>query len=385
MNASSAAGTAIEDPASTALIHAGALDRDIAEAARKADLLRLDIVPVEQAWARDQLGEAGSLRIYHGGPSPFWTSDIDLVLRSNGVRQVLVEGGAEAATRIAYDAARLGYRPLLVDAPAAMAGFVPDWMPRDAMLAALEAVAPGPRRWHEAVKAVRMARPFAERLHPSRTALVLIDVLKDFCAADGVLSKTRAAMPKVEAAVPRIAHLLAQARRAGTTVIHVQAIYGPLFRGQGSPYRYPSPLTAEGAVWCASAAEIDGKAPAFDPSMTEVCREGTGGEGFMPGTEPREGEIVIRKHRYSAWLDTALDYELRRRGIETVVLAGVTTNCCVESTARDLSMQDYDVVVAEDCVAVKDLVAHLHTASIEQIRTYFGIVTPAGKIIQHWQ
>ncbi len=76
---------------------------------------------------------------------------------------------------------------------------------------------------------------------------------------------------------------------------------------------------------------------------------------------------------------------LRARGIKTVVLAGVTTNCCVESTAREVAMKDYYLVVAEDCVAVKDKLRSLHDASLESMRLYFGQVRPAAELIGIWQ
>jgi hypothetical protein len=72
----------------------------------------------------------------------------------------------------------------------------------------------------------------------------------------------------------------------------------------------------------------------------------------------------------------------RRVGL---IVAGQTMNCCVESTAREVAMRDYYLVVAEDCVAVKDMHEHLHVASLETMRTYFGIVTPSIRIIDAWR
>lgn len=378
----------LDSPEAAALVCAGQpFPASLRAAAARAEILLMQVIATDRVQPTDQLDGPGAVTISHTGPSPFFASDIDLVLRSNGIRTLYVCGDPVAGLRLAYDAQRKGYRAVLVrsgNAPTEAIGLRLPHISQPELTGQLAGTAPGPRNWHEAVKAERMARPFADRLAPSRTALIMIDVLNDFCAEDGVIGKTKAAMPRVTEALPRIRALLEGARAAGAHVLHVQAIYGPMFRGQGSPYRYPSDATREGAVWCASAADITGAAPAFDPSMTEVCREGTWGADFVAGMGPVAGETVIRKHRYSAYLDTALDAELRRRGIETVVLAGVTTNCCVESTARDLAMSDYDTVIAEDCVAVKDLVMHLHDASIEQIRTYFGIVTPSDRILDAW-
>lgn len=378
----------LDAPEAAALVCAGQpFPAPLRAAAARAEILLVQVTPTDRVEPTDQLDGQGAVTISHTGPSPFYASDIDLVLRSNGVRTLYVCGDPVAGMRLAYDAQRKGYRAVLVragNAPADVLGLRTPQISQAELTGQLAGTAPGARNWHETVKAERMARPFAKRLEPTRTALLMIDVLNDVCAEDGVIAKTNAAMPRVTEALPRIRTLLEGARAAGAHVLHVQAIYGPMFRGQGSPYRYPSTQTREGAVWCASAADITGAAPAFDLTMVEVCREGTWGADFVEGMGPVDGETVIRKHRYSAYLDTALDAELRRRGIETVVLAGVTTNCCVESTARDPAMSDHDTVIAEDCVAVKDLVLPLHDASIEQIRTYFGIVTPSDMILDSW-
>ena len=73
---------------------------------------------------------------------------------------------------------------------------------------------------------------------------------------------------------------------------------------------------------------------------------------------------------------------LRARGIRTLIFAGVTTNCCIESSVRDASMLDFHVVVAGDAVGVKDSVAALHAASLEQMRTYFALVEPVERITE---
>ncbi len=314
------------------------------------------------------------VNVWHEGASPFGESDVDLVLRANGIRNVVIAGGLGADPALAVqDLRRRAY-----------AAEAPDTTRADLIARAWLEDPEEARNWQPEVKMQRLARPLVDRVAPARTALILIDVLNDFCAPGGKIAATGAATPAVQAALPRISGLLTAARAAGVGVIHVQATYGPHYRAEGSPYRFPSAETAEGAVWSASSFDAAPDSPAFDRNMTEVCLEGSWGIDFVDGLQPVPGEHVVRKHRYSAAIDTRLGHLLRSLGVETVILAGVTTNCCVESTARDLAMSDYNVVVAEDCVAVKDLVMHLHHASLEQIRTYFGIVTDSGRIAACW-
>ena len=98
--------------------------------------------------------------------------------------------------------------------------------------------------------------------------------------------------------------------------------------------------------------------------------------------EPADGDEVIVKHRYSAFIGTELDTLLRTQGVENLIFAGVTTNVCVESTARDGYMLDYHIVVVEDCTASYSEEPHL--ATLANIRRAFGRVATAEEITSVW-
>ena len=76
---------------------------------------------------------------------------------------------------------------------------------------------------------------------------------------------------------------------------------------------------------------------------------------FMPGLGPLRDEAVVNCHRYSAFADTQLDVLLRSNCIRTTVFVGATTNCAVETTAREAADRDYHVIVAGNCVAAPDV------------------------------
>lgn len=86
---------------------------------------------------------------------------------------------------------------------------------------------------------------------------------------------------------------------------------------------------------------------------------------FRPDVEALGAEVVITKRQWSAFHGTELDLQLRRRGIGTVVVAGVMTNFGVESTSRDAWQHNYAVVVAED--ACSSLRADMHRFAVETI------------------
>lgn len=90
----------------------------------------------------------------------------------------------------------------------------------------------------------------------------------------------------------------------------------------------------------------------------------------------------MRKWRSDSFLKTNLDMVLRAHSVQTVIVTGVVTQGCVESTARAAAFRDYYVVVAEDCVATYD--RELHEASLKVLRTRVD-VAPSDQILRVWR
>jgi nicotinamidase-related amidase len=294
----------------------------------------------------------------------FLVSTIDLLLRAHGVERLIFVGSPGDDFRRTLD----GF--------AATQGYAIEWQPVDYDPAGHSLPAPTGR-------AVHVLQDFAARVSPDNAALVLIDVQNDFCADEGATGRGGQPMSMIKAAVARIHELLAAARKAGLFIVHVKAEYGEAFRSVGSPYRFPTAGGREPAVWTASAADMSNER-SFSNGSVEVCLPGTWGGEFVDGIVPQLGEAVITKHRFGAFADTGLDRLLRANGVSSLIVAGVTTNCCVETTAREAVMRDFHLVVAEDCVAVKDHLADLHNATLESLGLYFGLVRPSRTIIDQW-
>jgi ureidoacrylate peracid hydrolase len=113
-----------------------------------------------------------------------------------------------------------------------------------------------------------------------------------------------------------------------------------------------------------------------------TCREGSWGAEFYEGISPLPSERVVIKHRYSAFINTDLNTVLKARGIQSVLVCGVASNVCVETTARDGYMYDYYVTMIDDCSAAYD--ARLHMGTLENIRRHFGLVASSHQIIETW-
>jgi nicotinamidase-related amidase len=192
-----------------------------------------------------------------------------------------------------------------------------------------------------------------EKLDPAHTAIIVIDMQNDFCADGGYLHENlKVDMSGNGPLSGRIMELVATARDTGAMVVWIKANYEPRYlSGQAL-----SKLQEKG---------ID----------SICCEGGTWGWDLYEVTANPD-EWVIEKHTYSGFHGTELDRVLRFRGIRTLVMTGVATNVCVESTLRDGYFNGYYIVIPEDCVdsAARDL----HDATIKNVRMHFGEVVDTG-------
>jgi nicotinamidase-related amidase len=203
-----------------------------------------------------------------------------------------------------------------------------------------------------------------ELVDPSHTALIVIDMQRDFIEPDGLFATLGIDLSMYAKSRPRLAGLLGAARKTGTTVVHLQNTALP-DRMSDSPAQIRFNL------------RMHKDARRNQPPLRYTL-PGTPGHEFAPEFKPLPDELVVRKHRSSGFWGTSLDMLLRSNGIKTVVVGGCTTEGCVESTARDAMFNDFYVVIAEDCVASDDKAQH--DASMLLMRHRFDMA--AGDEIQ---
>ena len=195
---------------------------------------------------------------------------------------------------------------------------------------------------------------------PGHTAVLVIDVQNDFCAPGG---HTEVNLGKdvtdCQAVVDPIVRLVASARSVDAVVIWVKADYNRTYL---SP-----PIHARQVA--------RGVANAY-------CVAGTWGAELYR-VSPEDGDMVIQKHRHSAFIGTELEQILRDRGVQTVVFAGVQTHVCIESSLRDASARGYYVVVPGDCVGSFD--RDLHDKTLRCVEMHFGDVVGSNDLLELWQ
>jgi len=202
-----------------------------------------------------------------------------------------------------------------------------------------------------------VAKPFPFDFDPSTTALVVIDMQRDFIEPGGFGATLGNDVSLLQAIVPTTAKLIAGARAAGIPVIHTRECHAPDLSD------------------CPPAKRLRGK-PSMrigDPGpMGRILIAGEPGAGIVPELAPIDGEIVIDKPGKGAFYATPLGEELARLGSRSLVFAGVTTEVCVQTTMREANDRGFDCLLIED--ATESYFPAFKAAALEMIRAQGAIV-----------
>jgi ureidoacrylate peracid hydrolase len=166
--------------------------------------------------------------------------------------------------------------------------------------------------------------------------------------------------------IPRLERLLQSARAAELHVIWIRNVYNTV------PNHYLSEVWLEQARRRRNGCYVD--FPVCEPHAWN-------GEFYK--VRPLPDEAIVTKHRYGAFEGTDLELVLRSKGIRTVIMTGVATNVCVETTARQAFLRDYYVVFTSDCTA--SFSEAQHDAALSNIEQFFGQVVTSEEVIACWQ
>lgn len=203
-----------------------------------------------------------------------------------------------------------------------------------------------------------MTASLDDRLVRQKSALLVVDMQNDFCHEDGFLARRGIDLRPTQAMAPTLAGLIGAAREAGTPVIYTVNAHDEWTDSQAWKMRHQSAGAA-------------------------LCRPGTWGAEFY-GVSPRSDERIVAKHRYDAFLGTELDLVLRAGGIRTLILTGVATNICIETTAREAYCRDYQLAMIEDCLAGSSLAEH--RSALATLQRYFdAVVARAAELTALWR
>src|SRR6266851_4080410 len=200
------------------------------------------------------------------------------------------------------------------------------------------------------------AEPNAQDVGLARAALIIIDMQRDFLEPGGFGAALGNDVSLLRAAVAPCQAVLAAARRAGLPVIHTREGHRPdlsdaprLKVERGDP-----------------ALRIGAPGP-----MGRILVRGEPGHDIIAELYPKEGEPVIDKPGKGAFYQTDLDLMLRNRGIDTLLVCGVTTEVCVNTTVREANDRGYRCIVLSDCCA--SYFPEFHDMGLKMVKAQGGI------------
>ena len=196
-----------------------------------------------------------------------------------------------------------------------------------------------------------------QRIDPSRAMLLVVDMQNDFCHRDGAAGRRGRGMDFVQGMIPNLLRLIQRARDRGCPVGFIRTV---------------SNAWTDSDVWTE-----------FKNPELLACAEGSWGAEFHAGFEPLPGELVVTKHRYSAFIGTDLDLVLRARNVKSLIVTGVGTGMCVFHTLTVGFMLDYYITLVEDCTATT-YGPEAHGEAVALVKKHYGLVARSSEIIQIW-
>ncbi len=194
------------------------------------------------------------------------------------------------------------------------------------------------------------------KVHPRQTALLVIDLQKDFCSDDGALAALGSDVSPCRAVAERVIHFLPKARGMLALTAFFQLIY-----------------------------DVDRMSEAQQERLLRngkpvICAPGSAGTELF--ITPGPGDLVFAKHRYSAFSNGQFRRLLRERSITTVAVTGVDTHICVEGTVRQGYDLGYRMLVLSDLVATRRSEFARHENALALCERYFGLTLDSDAFLE---
>jgi len=193
-------------------------------------------------------------------------------------------------------------------------------------------------------------------VNPKDTAILVIDLQKGF-VNEGAFCE----VPAARKMLPRLQRLIDVCKKQSIPVIYTRMSH-QFIRSTVYPDLWPSHFHADGS-------------PILVPGSKEF--------ELIEELKVEEGDILLDKDRYSAFFGTPLDLILKERGVKTLIVTGLASNVCCESTVREAFFLNYRVIFVDDLnVTLND---EMHRWAVENIRLVFGYVLSSDELIAKLQ
>lgn len=217
------------------------------------------------------------------------------------------------------------------------------------------------------------AKPNPLEVDFKKSAIVVVDMQNAFASMGGMLDIAGADITSAPRIVSIIRSVIEAARSKSVPVVHLRMAYKHDLSDSGGPNSPNWHKQLAMTLMCARP-NLKGK----------VLTEGSWDAEIVEELAPRPGDLVITKTRYSGFVRTPLDSQLRMRGIQFLFFAGIATNVCVESTLRDAYFHDYWPILLSDA-AMPAGPASAHEATLFNVESFFGWTTTSQDLMRNLQ
>ncbi len=212
------------------------------------------------------------------------------------------------------------------------------------------------------------ARPEPINVDFQKSALIVVDMQNAFASKKGMLDLAGMDISRAPQVIRAIEDVVRRARQLSIPIVFLQMGYQPDLSDSGGPST-PNWHKELGIRMMNCQPELKGKLVTIGGWDFDIVEE----------LKPQPGDLVIVKKRYSGFVRTPLDEELRRRGVTHLFFTGIATNVCVESTLRDAFFLDYWPILIADAAMGSD--SNSHEASVQNVERFFGWTIPAAEFM----
>ena len=221
------------------------------------------------------------------------------------------------------------------------------------------------------------AKPEPIAIDPARSAVIVVDMENDFAAKGGMFDRAGVDVSGAQKAIGPTAKVLAAARQAGLKIVYLKMGYRPDLSDLGATDSVNRTRHLKFGV--------GQKIQTPDGRESRLLIRDTWDTDIVPELKPQASDIVIYKTRFSGFYQTDLDATLKKFGIKYLIVTGVTTSICVESTVRDAMFRDYLCVMLRDCMSEPighDLPRTNHDASLLNAEVLLGWVSDSDQFVK---